>query len=80
MPSILRLDGFEFRIYTEDHAPAHVHVFAGRLEARIAIGDADVAPYSIDPGAMATRQVREAIRIVEEHQAVFLGIWRKYHG
>ena len=80
VPTVLRLDGFDFRIYTEDHAPAHVHVFVGRFEARIAIGDATVAPFAIDPGGMSTREVRDAIRIVEVHQAVFLGIWRTYHG
>lgn len=79
MPTVLRLDGLEFFIYTNDHQPAHVHVFRGREEAKIAIGDDRVAPYVLDPGVMPGRDVRMAVHIVAEHQAVLLGVWRKLH-
>ena len=38
MPTVLRLDGFEVRIYLNDHEPAHVHVFRAGGEAKIKLG------------------------------------------
>jgi len=35
MPTVLREDGFEVRIYTFDHPPAHVHVAKAGAIVRI---------------------------------------------
>ena len=35
MPTVLRQDGFEFVIYTNDHEPMHVHAYKGDGEAKI---------------------------------------------
>jgi hypothetical protein len=35
MPTVLREDGFELMIYTNDHQPAHVHVHKAGAEAVI---------------------------------------------
>jgi hypothetical protein len=43
MPTVLRKDGFEFMIYTDDHEPAHVHVFKGEGKAKIIISTAEPA-------------------------------------
>jgi hypothetical protein len=41
MPTVLRDEGFEVRIYTSDHPPPHVHVAkAGAIAARDAEADA----------------------------------------
>lgn len=44
MATILRVQGFDFRIYTNDHPPAHVHVIKGGGEVVIEIGDEQTAP------------------------------------
>jgi hypothetical protein len=79
MPTVHQQDGFQFRIYPNDHDPAHVHAWKAGRVAKIGLGDDETAPYPMDPGAMRTPDVRRAIRIVEEHQATLLNEWRKHH-
>ena len=38
MPTVLRESGFSVKIYTEDHAPMHVHVRHQNREAVILLG------------------------------------------
>jgi hypothetical protein len=33
MPTVLRVAGLRFVVYSNDHSPAHVHVFAEDCEA-----------------------------------------------
>lgn len=37
MPTIFRQDGFQIRIYPNDHFPSHVHVIKGKGQAKIGI-------------------------------------------
>jgi hypothetical protein len=80
MPTIHRQDGFRFVINTDDHPLAHVHVYHGGKVALLYIGDANRAPSVRDPQRMATHDVRRALRMVEEHQALFVTRWEELHG
>ena len=42
MPTVLRLFGLIFRIYTRDHLPPHVHVVSQEGEAIFSIGISSV--------------------------------------
>ncbi|MGG6266137.1 DUF4160 domain-containing protein [Leptolyngbya sp. AN03gr2] len=44
MPTLLRQDGFEIRMYFDDHDPPHVHVFKAEGQAKIALGNSEVVP------------------------------------
>jgi len=68
MPTILRKGGFEVRIYLNDHIPAHVHVFKGSGEAKINIGDENLAPewISVSPG-MSDKDAVKALKLVADH-------------
>lgn len=76
MPTILRESGFRFMIYTDDHAPAHVHAWKDGAEARIAIEDIRILSHT----GMRTKDLVQAVRITEENREMFLAEWRKYHG
>jgi len=43
MPTVLRIDGYRFVIYSHDHAPAHIHVQARGKEAKILLEPVSVA-------------------------------------
>lgn len=76
MPTILRIDGFDVRINTADHEPAHVHVYKAEGMAKIYL-----EPVFIKSRAgMSAKVVSQAERIVTEHQAMLLEAWRKIHG
>lgn len=75
MITVLRSTGLRFVIYTDDHAPAHLHVY-GDGEARIDI----VALSVLSNRGMSQRDLARALTIVAEHRAVFLERWQDIHG
>lgn len=80
MPTIHRERGFEFRIYPNDHAPAHVHAHKGKGEAKINIQGADGDPEFISVQNMSDKDASRAWDIVSRHQDQFLKKWQAYHG
>lgn len=75
MVTVLREAGFRFVIYTDDHEPAHVHVY-GDSEARIDIQI--VRP--ISNRGMRKRDLSVALAIVGLNRDMLLAKWREIHG
>jgi hypothetical protein len=77
MPTVLRKNGFDFKINTEDHEPMHVHVwYQGRqvlinFEAEVSIR----RNYGLN-----RNELRQALIIVEEHQSFLQTKWREIYG
>jgi hypothetical protein len=78
MVTVLRAHGLRVVIFTNDHQPAHVHVF-GDGEAKINLLGADGIPELIWADAMSRGEVRRALRIVTEQQALLLARWEDIH-
>jgi hypothetical protein len=77
MPTILRVDGFEFVVHLNDHPPANVHAFTADGECRIVI-EPEVRLDRF--WRMNERDARRATRIAREHRAMLLSEWRRIHG
>jgi hypothetical protein len=75
MVTVLRKHGMRFVIYTADHEPPHVHIY-GDGEARIDLVTLKV----MTQGRLSDRDVRKAVEEIRTQQALFLAIWRQYHG
>ncbi|KQX34311.1 hypothetical protein ASD04_16870 [Devosia sp. Root436] len=75
MITVLRVAGFRFVIYTNDHEPAHLNVY-GDGEARIDI----VEVAAISNRGMSRRDLVRALGIVQEHREAFLERWHEIHG
>jgi len=73
-------------IYTDDHEPAHVHVFLGRksshneCEAKIDIGNDEKPPSPVRVYNMNNKVVTQALRLVAENQEMLLKKWKEVHG
>lgn len=89
MPRIFETNNSELSvyIYTDDHEPAHVHVFCGRKTARnqedikISLGSELEAPKIIDKHKRIKRKDSIlALQLVAEHQEYFLAKWQEIHG
>jgi len=75
MPTIIRQDGFEVMIFTNDHRPAHVHVFRAEEEVVLTL-----VPVGIrEDLRMSKRNVRKAIAIVSNNLGLLLRAWREIH-
>lgn len=76
MVTILKADGFRFIIFSNDHEPAHVHVF-GNGEAKInLLGE----PQLVWALKMTKADIRRAMRLTIANQDLFLRRWRDIHG
>ena len=80
MPTVLRKDGFDFRIYFDDHIPAHVHAFKGDGEVKISLGDPLAQPTVLVAYNMSRKETKQALAIVLEHQTELLKCWVEMHG
>jgi len=79
MVMVLRAQGLRVVIYTNDHDPAHVHVF-GDGEAKINLLGAGGSPELIWADGMSRGEVRRALRIVIDEQTTLLARWEEIHG
>lgn len=81
MPRVLQQGGFDFRIYTNDHTPSHVHVLSGKAELVVNIGDENTKPKVRESrGVKKKADFAKVLRIVADNQDFLLEKWREIHG
>ncbi len=78
MVTVLRESGFRFVIFTDDHEPAHVHVY-GDGEAKIQLVGRQGEPELVWLQRMKSGDVRKAMAIVVRHRTELLARWRQMH-
>ena len=76
MPTLIREEGFEVRIYTLDHPPPHVHVAKAGAIVKIDLS----THHAIEiVGAISDRDIKRAERLIARN-AQFLKLeWEKIH-
>jgi len=79
MVTVLRTEGLRMVIFVDDHQPAHVHVY-GDGQAKINLAGPGGLPELVWADGMTRGEVRRAMRIVAEAQAVLLARWESIHG
>ncbi len=79
MVTIFRSYGLRFIIFSDDHVPAHVHVF-GDGHVKINLVGADGQIELVFVRGMKRSDVRRAMQIVAENQDAFLAKWSDIHG
>lgn len=79
MVTIYRSHGLSIVIFTDDHEPAHVHVF-GDGHVKINLRGADKKPELVFARDMKRADIRRALQIVLDNQSAFLSRWSDIHG
>ena len=77
MPTLIRHEGFEIRIYTLDHPPPHVHAFKAGAVMKIDLLTCMVAEVV---GQISDRDVRRAERLVADNIEALRRAWERLHG
>jgi Domain of unknown function (DUF4160) len=80
MPVIVREGSWRIKIFTDDHEPPHIHVYHGRARVRIRLPGPGSPTRPMHVPRMATREVLEAIRLVERHANQLVSAWKAIHG
>ena len=77
MPTLLREDGFEVRIYTLDHPPPHVHVAKAGAVVKIDL----TTHHAIEiVGSISDRDVKRAEQLVVRNAQFLKQEWERLHG
>jgi predicted ATP-binding protein involved in virulence len=79
MPTVWRQDGFEIRIYFNDHDPPHIHAFKAGGQAKVQLGNLGEPPSLQLTKGMSAKDAQKAVEIVKEHQATLLTKWEELH-
>ena len=73
-------------IYTNDHIPAHVHIFKGRkndknlMEIKINIGSETQAPSFVSAhNKVKDKDLVNALKLVAENQEMLFKKWQEIH-
>ena len=72
-PTVLRESGYQFVIYSNEHEPAHVHVYKGDDVARIQLEPVQV----LNNWGYNTREISKILSIVGEHQEFLIAAWQR---
>ncbi len=75
MARLATIDGVAIFVYADDHAPPHVHAYAGEHEVLLLIGDA-----SVFQGALPTTQLKKAQGWLLENAVDALAAWARLNG
>lgn len=68
MPTVIRKNGFQIIIWTDDHPPMHVHIFKVEAELIVNLGGEQISSSVRDNYAMRKNDVRQAIQLVEDNR------------
>lgn len=79
MPTVLEHDGFRVMIHSDDHRPAHVHVYKSGLVV-IRLNNRRTPPSVREVIGMSRQDVRAALLLVIEHKKFLARRWRRIHG
>jgi hypothetical protein len=80
MPTVFRQDGFQIRIYSNEHLPPHVHVLKAGGELKFILGSEFEEPcLDKELSPMKGADARKASVIVKEQQMYLLEKWREIY-
>ena len=70
-----RRDGYDVRIFTDDHLPAHVHVYKGGNRVQVYLEPIEFK----DNHGFNTRELGRIRDVIEENMELIQRIWLHYH-
>jgi hypothetical protein len=76
MPTVLKLNGFRFFFYSNDHLPVHIHVEKGNSTAKFNLQPIEL----IKSKGFKARDLSEIRKLIEKNKTSLENSWYEYHG
>ena len=73
MPTLLKIEGFKFFFYANEHEPKHIHVVKGEDFAKIELGTMKVVKSYMKP-----KDLKRALEILQEYNESFERSWDEW--
>ncbi len=74
MPTILRVDGFRFFFFSNEHTPEHIHIEKGDSYAKIELESLKVT----DSYNLNAKNLKNLISLVKENREKLQGAWDEH--
>jgi len=74
MPTVLRLEGFRFFFFSDEHSPSHIHIEKGDAYARIELQTIKVT----DSYNLNSRELKKLRTLVEKNSEILMEAWNEY--
>jgi len=74
MPTVLRIEGFRFFFFSDEHIPKHIHIEKGDGYARIELVTLKVT----DSYNLNSKELKKLIKIVEKNYIELQRSWDEY--
>ena len=74
MPTVLRIDGYRFFFFSDEHSPSHIHIEKGDGYARIEIESVKVT----DSYNLNNKELRRLCILVKENNEKLTKAWNEY--
>ena len=74
MPTVLRIEGYRFFFFSDEHLPKHIHIEKADCYARIEIDTLMVT----DSYKCTSREIKKLVEIVKKHRKMLKGAWNEY--
>ena len=74
MPTILKIDGFRFFFFSDEHSPEHIHIEKADSYARIELDTLKVT----DSYNLNSKELKKLLKLVSENKSQLLGAWNEY--
>ena len=74
MPTVLKIDGYRFFFFSDEHTPEHIHIEKGDSYIRIEIESLKVTnSYNIN-----SKETKKLVKLVTEHKDKLREAWDEY--
>ena len=74
MPTVLKLKGYRFFFFSNEHTPKHIHIQNQQKYAKIDLETLNI----INNYKFNSKEIKEIINIVKENQNNFIKAWNEY--
>lgn len=74
MPTILRIEGYRFFFFSDEHNPKHIHIEKGDGYARIELDTLKVT----DSYNLNSKDLKKLTKLVKENNTKLQGAWDEY--
>ena len=74
MPTVLRIDGYRFFFFSDEHTPEHIHIEKGDSYARIEIESLKVT----DSYNLNSKELKKLLSLVTKNKDKLKGTWDEY--
>jgi len=74
MPTVLRIDGYRFFFFSDEHLPRHIHIEKAECYLRIDLEKMVVT----DSYKLSSKEINKLLDLTHEHREALLGAWDEY--